>query len=82
MYFEYYINIYFVISSEVRVADMISEGIELALNVSQPPEAGQLYREHIRTVRQPSIQTVSMAPVMYNTSNRNCTQELLIRGTL
>jgi hypothetical protein len=46
-------------SSEVGVAALIREGIQRALNVSQPEEVEQLYREKIRTIRQPAIHNVS-----------------------
>jgi hypothetical protein len=42
------------------VASLITEGIQKALNVSQLEEVEEVYRQKIRTVRQPLIHNVSI----------------------
>jgi hypothetical protein len=44
------------------LAKLINQGIEEALNVTQPAQAAHLYRDQTRVVRQPHSDKVGLRP--------------------
>jgi hypothetical protein len=53
---------YSLVSWEATLAKLINQGIEEALNVTQPAQAAHLYREQTRVVRQPHSDKVGFRP--------------------